>query len=112
VWMDNGLEFGQAVSSRRYKDEISTWQVDVEALLSVAPATFHRLVDEPGVMDYGAIAEDLDDAGLRELVFYDEQGRPESIPEHRVVWALLAVARSLADRIEVLEGEVADGSHR
>jgi hypothetical protein len=105
VWMDSGLEFGQATSSRRYKDHIRDWDIDVAALLRVRPQVFHRLVDADHVMDYGAVAEDLDNEGLTELVFYDDQGRPDSIPEHRVVWALLGLVQHLAGRVEALEGK-------
>lgn len=104
AWMDDTLQFGRATSSLRYKDNVTPWQVDADALLSIEPQTFHRRVDDPGVMDFGAIAEHLHDAGLTELVVYDAEGRPDAIHDHRVVWALLGVCRALAARIDDLEG--------
>lgn len=102
TWMDAGLEFGRAVSSRRYKDEISDWDVDVEAVLSLVPKTFHRKVDDAGVMDFGAIAEDVHDAGLTELVYYDDDGHVDGIREHHLPWALLAVIRAQQAQINAL----------
>lgn len=106
TWMDSGLEFGRAVSSRRYKEDIADWDVDVEAVLSLVPKTFHRKVDDPGLMDFGAIAEDVHDAGLTELVYYDDAGRVDGIRDHHLPWALLAVAKAQERRIRDLEDAV------
>jgi microcystin-dependent protein len=103
VWMDDSLQFGRATSSRRYKQDERPWGLDVAALLDVEPKTFHRTADPPGERDVGAIAEDLDDLGLTDLVDYDDQGRPDGIKEHRVVWALLVALREQASRIDDLE---------
>ncbi|MGM7422783.1 hypothetical protein [Cellulosimicrobium sp. CpK407] len=108
VWMDDTLQFGRATSSRRYKDHINTWGIDTAAVLSIEPKTFHRKVDDDGVMDYGAIAEDLHDAGLTELVYYDEEGRPDAIRDHLVPWALLAVVRSQHEQIAALAARLDD----
>lgn len=102
VWMDSGLQFGRAVSSRRYKEDIADWDVDVDAVLSVAPKTFHRKVDDPGVMDFGAIAEEVHDAGLTELVYYDHDGQVDGIRDHRLPWVLLAVVRAQQTQINEL----------
>lgn len=102
VWMDSGLQFGRAVSSRRYKEDIADWDVDVDAILSVVPKTFHRKVDEAGVMDFGAIAEEVHDAGLTELVYYDDDGQVDGIRDHRLPWVLLAVVRAQQTQIDEL----------
>ncbi|MFD6091322.1 hypothetical protein ACFWGN_04280 [Oerskovia sp. NPDC060338] len=103
VWMDDGLLFGRSTSSERYKDDIRPWDIDPAAVLAIEPVGFHRHIDPEGVRDHGAIAEQLDALGLSELVYYDDQGRPDGIRDHLVVWALLAVVRTLADRITHLE---------
>lgn len=112
VWVDGSYVFGRATSSLRYKDTVSPWELDVPALLSIEPKTFHRKIDPVGVMDFGAIAEDMHEAGLTELVYYDEEHRPDGIQDHRVVWALLAALRkhdvdlaALLARVEALEPE-------
>lgn len=111
TWMDDSMLFGRATSSRRYKDAIAAWDVDTAALLEVEPKTFHRKVDDEGVMDFGAIAEEVHDLGLEWLVEYNDEGLPEALREHRLPWALLALARrqqatidDLTRRVENLEG--------
>lgn len=100
TWMDDSLIFGRATSSLRYKDNVSPWELDQEAFLSIEPKTFHRKVDAEGEMDYGGIAEELEAAGLQEFLYYDEEGRPDAIKEHHLPWALLAVVRSQRAQIE------------
>ena len=56
---------------------------------------------------YGAIAEELHDLGLTELVIYDEQGRPDAIAETRIVYALIGEVRELATRLAALEDQAA-----
>lgn len=103
VWMDGTLTFGRATSSERYKDDIRPWDIDPAAVLAIEPVGFHRHIDPEDVRDHGAIAEQLDALGLSELVYYDDDGRPDGIRDHLVVWALLAVVRTLSDRITTLE---------
>lgn len=106
MWMDGSRLIGRATSSRRYKDAVAPWDVDTDALLTVEPKTFHRKVDAEGVMDFGAIAEEIHDAGLHELVDYDEHGRPDAIREHHLPWALLALARRQATELEELRARL------
>lgn len=110
TWMDGSLVWGRAVSSLRYKDNVSEWDVDLDALLSIVPKTFHRKVDPEGEMDYGAIAEEVEEIGLKWMLYYDEEGRPDALKDHLLPWALLVLARSqqgqiqdLIERIEILE---------
>jgi hypothetical protein len=99
VWMsDDGVRvFGRSVSSERYKDCIEPW--NPLRLREVEPVSFHYKTEPDEARDFGAIAEQLDDLGLTELVRYDDQGRPDGIHEHRIVWALLALVRDLYTRL-------------
>jgi hypothetical protein len=106
-----------SVSSRRFKREITPLTVDVEKVLNIKPVTFkynsgvlHETEDQEAVQ-VGFIAEDLHDAGLTNLVEYDEDGLPQGIFYSRYITALQAVVRhqasqieSLSTRLDALEG--------
>ncbi|MCT3293276.1 phage head spike fiber domain-containing protein [Lactiplantibacillus pentosus] len=55
---------------------------------------------------FGMIADDLDDAGLKELVDYDDKGEVRGIQYDRVVLSLIPLIRNYRDRITELETEV------
>lgn len=55
---------------------------------------------------FGMIADDLDDAGLNELVEYDDKGSVRGIQYDRVALALIPLIRNYRDRITELETEV------
>lgn len=52
------------------------------------------------------IADDLDDAGLNELVEYDDKGAVRGIQYDRVALALIPLIRNYRDRITELETKV------
>ncbi|BBM22879.1 phage head spike fiber domain-containing protein [Lactiplantibacillus pentosus] len=55
---------------------------------------------------FGMIADDLDDAGLNELVDYDDKGKVRGIQYDRVALALIPLIRNYRDRITELETKV------
>nr|WP_249261449.1 phage tail protein [Lactiplantibacillus plantarum] len=55
---------------------------------------------------FGMIADDLDDAGLTELVEYNEKGEVEGIMYDRVALTLIPIVRNYRDRITKLESEI------
>ncbi|WP_249646569.1 gp58-like family protein [Lactiplantibacillus plantarum] len=55
---------------------------------------------------FGMIADDLDDAGLNELVEYDDRGNVRGIQYDRVALALIPLIRNYRDRISEIENEV------
>ena len=55
---------------------------------------------------FGMIADDLDDAGLNELVEYDDKGNVNGIQYDRVALSLIPLIRNYRDRITELENEV------
>lgn len=90
-------------SSRRYKENIRPLEDDFSALLDLDPVAFTW--KETGQPGFGFIAEDLDALGLRTLVVYDEQGRPESVNYPMVSVHLLGLVKAQQEQIEKLESE-------
>ena len=95
-WRYTG-EVDAYAKAARYRAEIGEGPLPVE--ISEVPS-------EPG-RHYGAIAEQVDELGLSELVFYDAFGRPDALRYELFGVALIPIVRSLRDRIESLEAQLA-----
>jgi hypothetical protein len=103
-------------SSRRFKSEIKPLKVDFHKILLVEPKTYIRpkdiyLPDEVGLFtnkpEIGFIAEDLDELGLTNIVWYDKKGRPDGINyEKMAVCYFQPLIKELFMRVEELEKQV------
>ena len=133
--IDNTGKIGRYGSSRRWKTAIETISTDdyEDALLSVeykswiytktqerseelrqyradnpmAPVPEHLAAaqDDPA-RQTGMIAEELHDAGVTELVGYDQYGRPDSIIRENFGMALVPIIKRLRDRVDALETQL------
>lgn len=93
TWAQSDGQMGTASSSRRYKQDISPANLDVQAVLAVEVVHYHyinevRKRDDPSFAEYagpdykvatelGVIAEDLHARGLWEFVIYRRESRIE-----------------------------------
>lgn len=93
---------GYASSSARYKTDITPALIDPARVLEIEPVTY-RAKDEPdsGRRHLGVIAEQVDQVAP-ELVFYDEQGRPDGVAYEKLAVALLFVLREHEHQIHRL----------
>jgi hypothetical protein len=112
-WENNRLVANN--SSARYKDNIRPLQDDTEKILQAEPKSFTW--KRTGRNGIGFIAEEFDTLGLKDLVTYDKDGRPDAVNYELVPLYLLQVLKdqvratkqlrdeneSLRERIEVLE---------
>ncbi len=97
-------------SSRRYKTNIQTLEIDVEKVLSLRAVTFEAR-DDPGRTRVGFIAEEAHELGLNEWVSLDEHGHAQGFDYPAWTAALqqimqmqtIAIAE-LTERLEALEG--------
>lgn len=106
VWIDDTTGvLRRSTSSRRYKDDIEDAE-DMPAILDVQPRTWVDKNDPDGARHFGAIAEELDDLGLHELVVYVDD-EPEAIAYDRIAVALIPVVRAQRDLIADLAARVA-----
>lgn len=55
---------------------------------------------------FGMIADDLDDAGLTELVEYNDKGEVEGLMYDRIALTIIPIVRNYRDRITKLESEI------
>ena len=99
VPMDLGLDNdGNVVrgpsSSKRYKTNLSAIPANrYDKLLTLNTYFFNY--KETGMSGFGMIAEDLDAVGYRELVIYDNKGRPDNIDYKLLSVALLNLVQGI-----------------
>jgi uncharacterized protein YjbI with pentapeptide repeats len=101
--------FGTGSSSIRYKENIRP--VDkIDNILKIESVIFdfkqqdlNEERDDSNFNIYGAIAEQVDEIGVKELIYYDPDGIPLSIQYDKLGLALIPYVKELYDRIEELE---------
>lgn len=100
-------------SSLRFKKDIETIEsVDTDAVLALRPVRFHyKDYPESAPRSIGYIAEEAEELGFGDWVFYDGEGRPEGfnyfawpIAQQFVLRKHDQVIKELIDRIAQLEG--------
>ena len=108
---DNGTLGVQSTSSRRYKENIIPYTDSGDKLLNVSPVNFDYKIgvidDESGnnrFNQFGLIAEEVHDAGLNHLVYYDAEGKPDGVAYEKLSLELINIVKKLDARIKVLEG--------
>ena len=97
-------------SSRRYKTNIKTLDIDVEKVLSLRAVEFEAR-DDLGRKRVGFIAEEAAEIGLDEWVYRDEHGHPSGFDypawtaalQQMIQLQTVAIAE-LSERLEALEG--------
>ncbi len=99
---ENGNVY-KASSSERYKEEIKEFRGDFSKVLLLKPVSFQYKAT--GVKDIGYLAEDLENLGLKDLIIYDREGRPEAIKYDRIPLYLIEIIKSLKADLELLKDE-------
>jgi hypothetical protein len=92
-------------SSRRYKDDIKPLQTNALILLNTAPVSFKY--KDTGTYDIGFIAEDFDALGLKDLVIYNKDGKPDAIKYDKLSIYILELVKGQHAAIKTLEETVA-----
>lgn len=98
-------------SSKRFKNNISTYSRQWENILNLKPKSFNY--KESGSRDIGYIAEDVDALGMKDLVIYDKQGKPFSLKYSQLSIYIIEIIKKqqtklidLENRIKILEGKI------
>jgi hypothetical protein len=91
-------------SSKRYKNDIQTWNQDPYQILQAEPRSF---IDQAsGERNIGYIAEEFEKAGLEELVIYDEKGRPNGLEYQLVPMYNLEIIKDHQKNIQQIQAEL------
>lgn len=89
-WNASTKELGWDNSSRRDKENITPLEDDFKQVFRLQPRTYTRAID-PGRWEIGYIAEEADALGLKQLVYYDEEGRPDGFNYRKFCLYLLEI---------------------
>lgn len=108
VLVDSAGQLGTVSSSKRFKENIQDMGLASNMLMYLRPVTFNYKSDEHKTMQFGLIAEEVQQF-MPELVVKDREGLPESIKYHDLPVLLLNEIQKLEKRIRELEKEVREG---
>lgn len=101
IIINDGAEYRK--SSERYKSEIAPLDMfQAKSILQIEPKTF-EYNEKPGTKRVGVIAEELDAAGLKEYVEYNEKGQPDGVHYQTLVAPLIQLVKDLSERVDNLE---------
>ncbi len=100
----SGKLFKQS-SSRRYKTNIQNLEDDADKVLELRPVRFQWKTT--GQDEIGLIAEEVEGVA-RDLVLYDQEGKPDAVKYDKVALYLLSVVKTQQQRIEDLEAKQAE----
>jgi len=110
VVVSTGKRIGYAVSSRRFKNNITVLESGayLDKILELDPVSFDWLnqpIDMPYRLNYGLIAEDVSEIPIMEsLVNYNEKNEPISISYDRLTPFLVMAVKEISARLDALEG--------
>jgi hypothetical protein len=101
VYVDSSGNLGTTSSSRRTKYEIKNLTDTSANLLDCQPVSFRY--KKTGDVDVGLIAEDVDAAGCKGLVGYDETGKPDYLKYEKIGVYLIPIIK--AQQVKIIELE-------
>ena len=88
VFCDANGQLGTVVSSERFKHDIQDMGMNSEDIYNLRPVTFVYNDDETDTLQYGLIAEEVNQV-FPQLVVYDEEGKPFTVRYHLLPQLLL-----------------------
>lgn len=109
VWMDSNGVLGHTASSGRYKKNVTPAVLSVEAIRQIELVNFEYKKGDGGI-ETGVIAEQIESLGLEFLVDRNVDNTIEGVHYTQFGLAALALAQSLADRVDALEAKLAEKS--
>lgn len=97
----NGL-YGIGASSRRFKENIVDADIDTNAVLDIQVRKFNykKSFDETMPEDIGVIAEELEELGLTDFIYYDAEGVPDGVAYEKLALALIPVLKKQQVQID------------
>jgi hypothetical protein len=110
AYSPNKLLISREGSSLRYKKNLQPVDENFSKILDVSPKKY-QMQDGYGpekVWTFGYVAEELDKAGLRNLVIYDEKGRPDGVKYKKMVIYVNEVVKTQQKTINQLQADIAE----
>jgi hypothetical protein len=97
----NGL-YGIGSSSRRFKENIVDAEIDTDAVLNIQVRKFNykKSFDEAMPESIGVIAEELEELGFSDFLFYNEDGSVDGVAYEKLALALIPVLKKQQAQID------------
>jgi len=112
-YVDSSGQMGYVPSSRRYKRDIVTAELDVRSIMDkLRVVTFRylgavELSGKEAAVEWGVIAEEIHDLGLTWLVDYTEEGLPDGVKHERFAILLIMAAKDQQAQIDDIQSRLA-----
>jgi hypothetical protein len=102
MFVNSGGLYGIGASSRRFKENIVDADIDTDAVLDIRVRKFNykKSFDESMPEDIGVIAEELEDLGLIDFIYYDSEGIPDGVAYEKLALALIPVLKKQQAQID------------
>lgn len=107
LWDSAGV-FYRSTSSLKYKRDVTDMEYGLANVMSLRPVTFASKSEVDGDNRFGGlIAEEVDAAGLREFVMYDQSGDPDGLQYANMVALCIKAIQELSVKNDALEARLA-----
>jgi hypothetical protein len=102
MFVNSGGLYGIGASSRRFKENIVDAEIETDAVLDIRVRKFNykKSFDETMPEDIGVIAEELEDLGLIDFIYYDSEGIPDGVAYEKLALALIPVLKKQQAQID------------
>jgi hypothetical protein len=107
VYVTANGQLGVLASSERYKTEIASMGPSTQKLHELRPVSFHLKSDPKGAVQYGLIAEEVNQV-FPELVIRDDAGTIQGVRYDELAPMLLNEVQQQAAEIRDLKQQVAE----
>lgn len=104
VLISDGEQLGTIASSIRFKKDVEDMSASSAPIMQLRPVTFHYKAHTDNVLQYGLIAEEVNDI-MPGIVNLDQEGKPFTVRYHDMVPMLLNELQKLAARVAQLEAK-------
>lgn len=98
-------QLGVAISSRRFKENISDMPSMTTSLMSLRPRLFNYTVGTDRSIQYGLIAEEVQEI-MPNLVVIDKEGLPQTVKYHDLPVLLLKEIQELRKEVDELKRRI------
>jgi hypothetical protein len=102
MFVNSGGLYGIGASSRRFKENIVDAEIDTDAVLDIQVRKFNykKSFDETMPEDIGVIAEELEELGLTDFIYFDAEGVPDGVAYEKLALALIPVLKKQQAQID------------
>ena len=107
VYVSASGQLGVLASSERYKTEIASMGGSTQKLHELRPVSFHLKSDPKGALQYGLIAEEVNEV-FPELVIRDDAGTIQGVRYDELAPMLLSEMQKQERKIDAQAGEISE----